>query len=837
MTPLSNVSIVKDIYPGTASGSDPHTLRPGKNLLYFLVDSSLWVSNGTEAGTHIVSTTYSGGVTDTAENLTVIDDIAFYTNPAFLWRSDGTVDGTGVIRFAKCSNLIAFEKKLVFTSSDGIHDSAVWTSDGTSYGTVLVKAGLTLSSTHPRFYLCNARLYFNGEDGGKVGLIETDGTASGTRVIAESSETLLPISIGGRLYVVSQGILYTVQSGGLTPVVDFAEAGIDFTDLQGKESNGSLVFAGFSFLDGTAIWRTDGTQEGTFRLTDWSETTPFSYSLTSYGGTVFFAYGTEETRLWATNGTLSGTRTLGSMSLPLDAKLSVGQGGVYFNGEDAANGRQLWRTDGTEKGTWIVGMKVYLPKGSGPSSFASIGANVFFRAAGTQFITDGTRQGTRKITSTDGSILPAAATPAVDADNSSRELDEDDLPVVNASSYRYGDSRFVQCGERVVFSGPGEEPVPYLWSCDVQGRNASRIGPPNAIAPYGFTLFNKVLYFSVFDSASGYELWRTDGTNEGTALVRDIESGQNSSTPDNFCAQDNLLFFTTGPVSNSDGTYSNARLMCLDKDGNSTQILAEKLPSIYLDDLQKFGDGVVFKRWTPGTPREFELWFSDGTPERTKSIWSFGEKDFSILVLGPVIYLVPRSSDSIANELWISDGTEGGTLLLKSFLHMEDPVAFGDYAFFPAEEDETVGQEPWISDGTVAGTYQVKDINPGFYNSIPGALDAATVGNCVYFRAFDNDHRHELWKSDGTAIGTSLVADIVPGMDYSYPHYLASAGDKLYFAATTPDHETEPWVMPVVLPDLTSSAVVAAGGPSNISLGTTGVELVFLKSNRMEKLL
>ena len=76
--------------------------------------------------------------------------------------------------------------------------------------------------------------------------------------------------------------------------------------------------------------------------------------------------------------------------------------------------------------------------------------------------------------------------------------------------------------------------------------------------------------------------------------------------------------------------------------------------------------------------------------------------------------------------------------------------------FFSAD-DGTNGNELWKSDGTAAGTVLVKDINPGSSSSYPGNL--TNVNGTLFFAANDGTG-HELWKSDGTAAGTVLVKDI-----------------------------------------------------------------------------
>jgi len=45
--------------------------------------------------------------------------------------------------------------------------------------------------------------------------------------------------------------------------------------------------------------------------------------------------------------------------------------------------------------------------------------------------------------------------------------------------------------------------------------------------PFGATIFNNAVYFSAFDAAGGFELWRSDGTEAGTVRVKDINPGAN----------------------------------------------------------------------------------------------------------------------------------------------------------------------------------------------------------------------------------------------------------------------------------------------------------------------
>ena len=84
----------------------------------------------------------------------------------------------------------------------------------------------------------------------------------------------------------------------------------------------------------------------------------------------------------------------------------------------------------------------------------------------------------------------------------------------------------------------------------------------------------------------------------------------------------------------------------------------------------------------------------------------------------------------------------------------------GSAIFFVAR-DAATGQELWRTDGTEGGTTLVKDIRPG---PSDGGVDSLTeMGGQLFFRACEGPTGCELWKSDGTAAGTVLVKDVRAG--------------------------------------------------------------------------
>src|SRR4029078_5792497 len=111
--------------------------------------------------------------------------------------------------------------------------------------------------------------------------------------------------------------------------------------------------------------------------------------------------------------------------------------------------------------------------------------------------------------------------------------------------------------------------------------------------------------------------------------------------------------------------------------------------------------------------------------------------------------------------------------------------------YFSAE-DATHGRELWLSDGTDAGTILVEDIRPGTDGSHPHSL--AHVGETLYFIANDGEHGDERWQSDGTEAGTSMVKDIAPGRPYcSRSRSLTPFRGHLYFTADDGTHGCELW--------------------------------------------
>src|SRR5262249_40555286 len=126
-------------------------------------------------------------------------------------------------------------------------------------------------------------------------------------------------------------------------------------------------------------------------------------------------------------------------------------------------------------------------------------------------------------------------------------------------------------------------------------------------------------------------------------------------------------------------------------------------------------------------------------------------------------------------ELWKSDGTAAGTVLVKDINPgstsscPRNLTNVNDTLFFVAD-DGIHARELWKSEGTAADTVMVRDIN----TAKSEAADAGKLTNLngtLLFAADDGKNGDELWKSDGTAAGTVMVKDINPGKTTFYTTY------------------------------------------------------------------
>jgi ELWxxDGT repeat protein/autotransporter-associated beta strand protein len=368
---------------------------------------------------------------------------------------------------------------------------------------------------------------------------------------------------------------------------------------------------------------------------------------------------------------------------------------------------------------------------------------------------------------------------------------------------------FTEVGGIAYFDADDGQTGRELWRSDGTNVGTSRVRDiqpnvsfPNSSDPIHLTNVNGTLFFSAFDSAGGRELWRSNGFSTGTFRVRDINPGEDGSDPQFLTDVGGTLFFSAShddsfdyELWKSDGTAGGTVRV--------RDIWPGDLPS-NPTSLTALGSSLVFAATLggagfPGTPGR-ELWISDGTAAGTVLVEDIfpgvGDSDpADFTVVGGTLFFTANESIG-GRALWRTDGTPAGTFRVQnsppedSALDPFELTNVNGTLFFTAH-DTSGGDELWKSDGTAAGTVRVKDIMPGPGSSTPVFL--TDVGGTMFFSASDLSAGTELWKSDGTEAGTVRVRDIRPGFGGSDPNGLTGFGDILYFGATDQFGDVHLW--------------------------------------------
>jgi ELWxxDGT repeat protein len=317
----------------------------------------------------------------------------------------------------------------------------------------------------------------------------------------------------------------------------------------------------------------------------------------------------------------------------------------------------------------------------------------------------------------------------------------------------------------------------------------------------GFRVVGDTLFFVADDGVHGFELWRSDGTPDGTTLVRDIRVGPQGSfhiyQDVRLIGVGNTLFFIANDgvhgfeLWRSDGTPEGTMLVRDIRPGPGSAFGGSETLAVMHDTLYFIANS-----------GEVGLWRSDGTYEGTFPLRN-GGLDHGGMLLADNGTLFIATYDS----LWKSDGTPEGTVLVRDRLCIDTGLthfAFMNGVLFFVGGERRDGwfmgceTELMRSDGTPEGTFMVKDIRSsesGFPASGLGYFSHLTVvSNTLFFNADDGIHGRELWKSDGTAAGTVMVKDIDEGSGHAlYPTPFVVLNGMIFFIAEDGVHGRELW--------------------------------------------
>ena len=207
-----------------------------------------------------------------------------------------------------------------------------------------------------------------------------------------------------------------------------------------------------------------------------------------------------------------------------------------------------------------------------------------------------------------------------------------------------------------------------------------------------------------------------------------------------------------------------------------------------------------------------ELYVSDGVQplrlvKRINTITNWGAALGGFLPVGNKLYFSAKDDGQNNSEIWVTDGTEAGTIKLKEIAagsRGSDPsnlTEMNGIVYFDAYSFE-YGIELWRTDGTINGTYPIIDLEEGSNGGLTANRDLHVFGNELYFcgSSSNNLFSYELYKTDCTESGTVLVKDInavfFNNSTYTQPSlakYFFTYGNIVLFSASDGVHGTELW--------------------------------------------
>lgn len=581
---------------------------------------------------------------------------------------------------------------------------------------------------------------------------------------------------------------------GTPQLIDINPGAGDSTLIAGTEVGNWSILMAQGPSGGYELWKSDGTATGTTRIRDIAPGSGHSYpyQFTDVNRTLFFTIaldGGPRRQLWKSNGTEAGTVLVkdvgGSISEPINV-----MGSLFFSVAGSPDVTGLWKSDGTPAGTFRVKALEFNDKllASPAQELTNVRGTLFFTAfSSTSGVELWRSDGTDSGTVMIRDLNPGftSTTPSTPLNSSPSELTE-----VNGTLFFSATSNAFGTE---LFKSDGTFEGTVLVKDIYPGEQSS--------TPWELTNVNGALFLSATDGVSGRELFRSNGLAEGTFLVRDIYPGTRSdgqpfgSELRELTNVNGTLFFSAKDSSGIDRLYRSGGTFATTVPVNSEPVSGRD-PTHQPYELIN-GNGTLYYL-SADAGGDFRLHASNGTLAGTKVV-------SSTLLAGS-----PFKNPSNPNSSWLVNG--------RLFFIASTPTSGLELAVY-----DTGGELPVKFDG-VSGPF-VKDLGVRFRgvagagvtsfglqgmgvaapstpntlvelkdgilgNSLVNPLGFTELNGTVYFSAIGSSGDRELYFSRG---GFANRVDLNPGLGSSNPADFTPVNGDLYFTAETPSAGRELW--------------------------------------------
>ncbi len=472
------------------------------------------------------------------------------------------------------------------------------------------------------------------------------------------------------------------------------------------------------FTTGDALWRTDGTPEGTFELRNIR-----AGSFREFNGKLIFQYAPTATsaELWRSDGTIEGTLRL--LVAEEVSYMEEAGGYLYFAASQPASGRELYRTDGTPGGTALV-------QDINPGAADGIAERSIYRPSLS-------RPYMRN-------IYPSAGV-----------------------------------GDQLFFAADNGTLGLELWKTDGSSAGTVMVKDINAGAGDGFKpclpgSFQDQFYFTGYTVANGWEPWASDGTNDGTHMLTEIIPGPEYSLGLQFKVELNgWLYFS---VDKSDEFSTQFELWKTDGTAANTVELKDLCSDCVFDSpLLAYDNKLFFFLYVEyGTET---LWETDGTPAGTRVRYSDfldGTIPFFAIANDQVFFSTTGQGYNL--DIYALDPNAGDPRIVWTFKsgyvgygRPFDIVAVDDLVFFADHDGPVVSPGTPVNPEDAYQLFQtdgesVQSVRDLHGISLDGTFDISNYnGRVLFTRVEDFSNPKELWiydpNSQPTISGTFTLVD------------------------------------------------------------------------------